>query len=77
MAKEGNIYYVDLGKGSGAYQTRLTTENEAQAWAVYRGYNVHSGYKKRLRRIGKSRRVKVLARLITYKGGAERHYPVS
>lgn len=45
-------FRVELGRGRGKYEVVLATENEAQAHFMYRGYNVHSGYKKRLKRYG-------------------------
>ncbi len=53
-------FLVELGKGRGKYEVVLATENEAQAYFFYNGYNVHSGYKKRLKKYGK-----VIERLIT------------
>ena len=41
-------YHVQVGKGSGAYRTRYTTDNVAQAEALYTGINLGPNYKKRL-----------------------------
>lgn len=42
------MYAIEVGMNKNAYTRKMTTANEAQAWAVYKGYNVHSGGKKRL-----------------------------
>lgn len=61
------LYAIQLASNpKGSYRTILTTTNRAQAYAVYNGYNIHSGAKKRLlyTRNGFTRTVQ---RLITHK----------
>jgi hypothetical protein len=58
------MYQVQVGKDESKYKTKLTTNNEAQAYHVYSGYNVHSGWKKRLLEDGK-----VIERMVTYRYG--------
>jgi hypothetical protein len=63
------LYSVEIGRNHGRYRTILSTDNHAQAQAVYHGYNVHSGGKKRLLWQGM-----VIARVITSRGGADKVY---
>ncbi len=41
-------WLVQLSKGKGSYETRHRTTREGQARILYEGYNVHSGFNKRL-----------------------------
>ena len=41
-------YAVQVGKGRGAYSTRYTFNNAAQAELYFRCINIGNGYKKRL-----------------------------
>ena len=41
-------YHVQVGKNSGAYRTRYTTDSLAQATILYTGINLGPNYKKRL-----------------------------
>lgn len=41
-------YKVETRKDGSKYVTRLTTENQGQAYLVYRGYNIGKGFTKRL-----------------------------
>lgn len=45
------MYSVQVSRyptAKSSYTTVLHTDNEAQAYAVYRAYNIGNGYKKRL-----------------------------
>lgn len=60
----GTKFEIQLGKGKSAYKTVQSFEgNLYQAALTYTGYNVHSGYKKRL--IAHSMNKPVLARYIS------------
>ena len=59
------MYSIEVGFGKSDYEVKMTTDNKAQAWAVYNKYHVHSGGKKRL--IFHKGRKRVLARIITHK----------
>jgi len=46
-------FVVQVGRCKGAYHTRHSTDNEAQASMLYNGINAGRGYKKRIKVNGK------------------------
>lgn len=44
----GDVWMVEVGKGSGSYKTRYHLDNPRQAMWYFNGINIGRGYKKRL-----------------------------
>lgn len=58
------IFLVQIGKGKNKYRTKYELKgNFGQAFLMYQGLNVHSGYKKRL--VMPSSKAPIIARYIS------------
>jgi hypothetical protein len=65
------MYVIERGKNSGSYTEYFSTENKAQALAIYLGVHVHSGGKKRLIFIAPNGVRRTIKRHLTNKYGWE------